>query len=51
MTGGPQFHLENTVLLLFSVAIDGKARNRASEYKYLGVILDASLTWNTAWNT
>ena len=30
----------------FSVAIDGKALNRASAYKYLGVIHDASLTWN-----
>ena len=30
----------------FSVAIDGKELNRASKYKYLGVVLDASLTWN-----
>ena len=29
-----------------SVAIDGKELNRASKYKYLGVVLDASLTWN-----
>ena len=30
----------------FSIAIDGKALNRVSEYKCLGVVLDASLTWN-----
>ena len=30
----------------FSIAIDRKALNRVSEYKYLGVVLDASLTWN-----
>ena len=30
----------------FFVAIDGKALNRASKYKYLGVILGVSLTWN-----
>ena len=30
----------------FSIAIDGKALNRVSEYKYLGVVLDASLMWN-----
>ena len=29
-----------------AIAIDGKALNRVSEYKYLGVVLDASLTWN-----
>jgi len=29
-----------------SVAIDGKELNRASKYKYLGIVLDASLTWN-----
>ena len=31
----------------FSVAIDGKEINRASKYKYLGVVLDASLKCNT----
>ena len=31
----------------FSVAINGKPLNHLSEYKYLGVVLDASLTWNT----
>ena len=30
----------------YSVAINGKALNRVSEYKYLRVFLDASLTWN-----
>ena len=30
----------------FSIAIDGKALNRVSEHKYLGVVLDASLTCN-----
>ena len=30
----------------FSVAIDRKEHNRASKYKYLGVVLDAPLTWN-----
>ena len=30
----------------FSIAIDGKALNRVSEYKYLGGFLDASLIWN-----
>ena len=30
----------------FSIAIDGKALNSVSEYKYLGIVLDASLTWN-----
>ena len=30
----------------FSIAIDGKALNRVSEYKYLGAVLDASLRWN-----
>ena len=29
-----------------SIAIDGKALNRVSEYKYLRVVLDASVTWN-----
>ena len=29
-----------------AIAIDGKALNRVSEYKYIGVVLDASLTWN-----
>ena len=28
----------------FSIAIDGKALDRVSEYKYLGIVLDASLT-------
>ena len=31
-----------------SVAIDGKELNRASKYKYLGVVLDALLTFT--WN-
>ena len=39
---GPRLALSTS----FSVAIDGKALNRASQYKYLGVIIDASLTWN-----
>ena len=39
---GPRLALSTS----FSVAIDGKALNRASQYKYLGVVLDASLTWN-----
>ena len=30
----------------FFCSFDGKALNRASWYKYLGVVLDASLTWN-----
>lgn len=30
----------------FSVSIDGKDLTRVSEYKYLGVILDESLTWS-----
>ena len=30
----------------FCIVIDGKTLNRVSEYKYLGTILDASLTWN-----
>ena len=30
----------------FSVAIDGTELNRASKYKYLGVVFDALLTWN-----
>ena len=30
----------------FSEAIDRKERNHTSKYKYLGVVLDASLTWN-----
>ena len=34
------------LLLFLYLAIDGKAFNRVSEYKYLGVVLDASLTWN-----
>ena len=39
---GPRLALPTSV----SVAIDGKELNRASKYKYLGVVLDASLTWN-----
>ena len=39
---GPRLALSTS----FSIAIDGKALNRVSEYKYLGVVLDASLTWN-----
>ena len=30
----------------FSIAIDGKALNRVSEYTCRGVVLDASLAWN-----
>ena len=30
----------------FSIVIDRKALNRVSEYKYLAIVLDASLTWN-----
>ena len=30
----------------FSIVIDRRALNRVSEYKYLGIVLDASLTWN-----
>ena len=30
----------------FFCSFHGKALNRASWYKYLGVVLDASLTWN-----
>jgi len=30
----------------FSIIIDGKALNRVSEYKYLKIVPDASLTWN-----
>lgn len=30
-----------------SVNIDGKELTRVAEYKYLGVILDESLSWNT----
>ena len=39
---GPRLALSTS----FSVAIDGKELNRSSKYEYLGVILDASLTWN-----
>ena len=39
---GPRLALPTSV----SVAIDGKELNRASKYKCLGVVLDASLTWN-----
>ena len=39
---GPRLALS----ISFSVAIDGKELNRASKYKYLAVVLDASLTWN-----
>ena len=39
---GPKLALSTS----FSIAIDGKALNRVSEYKYLGIVLDASLTWN-----
>ena len=39
---GPRLALSTS----FSIAIDGKALNRVSEYKYLGVVLDASFTWN-----
>lgn len=39
---GPRLVLSTS----FSVAIDGKELNRTSKYEYLGVVLDASLTWN-----
>ena len=39
---GPRLALSTS----FSVAIDGKELNRTSKYEYLGVVLDASLTWN-----
>ena len=39
---GPRLELSTS----FSVAIDGKELNCTSKYEYLGVILDASLTWN-----
>ena len=39
---GPRMALSTS----FSVAIDGKELNHSSKYEYLGVILDASLTWN-----
>jgi len=39
---GPKLALSSS----FYTAIDGKALNRVSEYKYLRVVLDESLTWN-----
>ena len=39
---GPRLAISTSI----SVAIDRKEHNRASKYKYLGVVLDASLTWN-----
>ena len=39
---GPQ----TSTLCFFPRAIDGKALDRVSEYKYLGVVLNASRTWN-----
>ena len=39
---GPRLALSTS----FSVTIDRKVLNRASENKYLGVVLDPSLTWN-----
>ena len=39
---GPRLALSTS----FSLTIDGKVLNRASENKYLGVVLDPSLTWN-----
>ena len=39
---GPKLALSSS----FSIVIDGKALNRISEHKYLGIILDASVTWN-----
>ena len=35
-----------TYTVITYTVIDEKALNRASKYKYLGVVLDASLTWN-----
>ena len=37
---GPRLALSTSI----SVAIDRKEHNRSSKYKYLGVVLDASLT-------
>ena len=39
---GPRLALSTSI----SVAIDRKEHNRSSKYKYLGVVLDASLTWH-----
>ena len=39
---GPRLTLSTS----FSIAIDGKVLNHVSEYKYLRVVLAASLTWN-----
>ena len=39
---GPRLALSTS----FSVTIDRKVLSRASENKYLGVVLDPSLTWN-----
>ena len=39
---GPRLAISTSI----SVGIDRKEHNRASKYKYLGVVLDASLTWN-----
>ena len=39
---GPRLAISTSI----SVAIDRKEHNRSSKYKYLGVVLDASLTWN-----
>ena len=39
---GPRLALST----FFFCSFDGKALNRASWYEYLGVVLDASLTWN-----
>ena len=39
---GPRLAISTSI----SVAIDRKEHNRSSKYEYLGVVLDASLTWN-----
>ena len=39
---GPKLALSTS----FPIVIDVKALNRVSENKYLGIVLDASLTWN-----
>ena len=36
----------STFYFFFLSTIEGKVLNRASENKYLGVVLDPSLTWN-----
>ena len=40
---GPKLALSTS---FFLSTIDGKILNRASKNKYLGIVLDPSLTWN-----